>query len=389
MTAAGRGEIAPAGRPLRLGGARPARRSGVEARGRWCGPTPCSSRKSRQRRGSRQWSRTRSLVVACGRGSGRAGPGRPGPGRCRRRSRSRRRGPARCRASRTACSRRSSPSPVRGADRRRTRRGGPGARPGTSGRGRGRPCSGPGSSGGRRRPSSSSTALTASICSSASGLEASTTCSSRSAWRASSSVALNEATSECGRFADEADGVGEQDVAAAAELPAPGPGVEGGEELVLDEHAGVGQGVHQGALAGVGVADERDGRHVAAAGDLALLAGLDLGELGLEVLDAVVDQPAVLFELLLAGAADADAALVARQVGPHPLEPGQRVFELRQLDLEVGLVGPGVGGEDVEDDLGAVDDLDAERLLQVARLGRARGRCRRRRGRPRGPRPAP
>ena len=83
------------------------------------------------------------------------------------------------------------------------------------------------------------------------------------------------------------------------------------------------------------------------------------------------DDPAVLFELLLARAPDADPALVARQVGPHPLQPGHRVLELRQLDLEVGLVGPRPGGEDVEDDLGPVDHLDAQELLQVPRLGGA------------------
>ena len=239
------------------------------------------------------------------------------------------------------------------------------------------------------RPSSSRTSLTAAICFSASGLEASTTWRSRSAWRASSSVALNEATSECGRLRMKPT------VSESRTWPPPrncqlaGPGVERGEELVLDQHARAGQGVHQRALAGVGVADERDRRHVAPAGDLALLAGLDLRELRLEVLDAVADEPAVLFELLLAGASDADAALVARQVGPHPLEARQGVFELRQLDLEVGLVGPGAGGEDVEDDLGAVDHLDAEEPSPGCASGRGRGRCRRRRGRPRGPRPAP
>ena len=98
---------------------------------------------------------------------------------------------------------------------------------------------------------------------------------------------------------------------------------------------------------------------------------LDLGELGLQILDPVRHQPAVFFELLFAGPAHADAALVTRQVGPHPLEPGHRVFELGQLDLEVGLVRPGMGGEDVEDDLGAVDHLDAELLLEVPRLRRA------------------
>ena len=133
----------------------------------------------------------------------------------------------------------------------------------------------------------------------------------------------------------------------------------------------MGQGVHQGRLAGVGVADQADRRHVPPAGDLALAAVLDLAELLLEVADPLGDEPAVLFELLLARPSDADAALVAGQVGPHPLEPGQGVFELRQLDLEVGLVGPRPGGEDVEDHLGPVDHLDPEELLQVPRLRRA------------------
>ena len=149
--------------------------------------------------------------------------------------------------------------------------------------------------------------MTAWICFSASGLEASTTCSSRSAWRASSSVALNEATSECGRLRMNPTVSESRTCPPPAEPPLAGPGVERGEELVLDEHAGVGQGVHQRALAGVGVADQRDGRRVAPAGDLALLAGLDLGELRLQVLDPVADEPAVFFELLLARAADADA----------------------------------------------------------------------------------
>jgi hypothetical protein len=38
-----------------------------------------------------------------------------------------------------------------------------------------------------------------------------------------------------GQVADEADRVREEHEPAPAEPPAPGPGVEGGEELVLDE----------------------------------------------------------------------------------------------------------------------------------------------------------
>ena len=40
-------------------------------------------------------------------------------------------------------------------------------------------------------------------------------------------------------------------------------------------------------------------------------------------------------------------------------EPRVGVLHLGELDLELGLVGLGAGGEDVEDQLGAVEDLDA------------------------------
>ena len=220
-------------------------------------------------------------------------------------------------------------------------------------------------------PSSARTDLTARIWPSASGLEASTTCRSRSAWRASSSVALNDATRACGRSRMKPT------VSESSAWPPPRNRQRRvrvssvANSLFSTSTPGVGQRVHQRALAGVGVADQRDRRHVAAAGDLALLPRLDLGQLRLELLDPVPDQPAVFLELLFARAAHPDAALVPRQVGPHPLEPGHRVFELRQLDLEVGLVRSRVRREDVEDHLGAIDHLDPELLLEVARLGGA------------------
>ena len=59
-----------------------------------------------------------------------------------------------------------------------------------------------------------------------------------------------------GQLAHEADGVGEQHRLAAGQVEAAGGGVEGGEEPVLDQHAGVGEAVEQRRLAGVGVADD-------------------------------------------------------------------------------------------------------------------------------------
>jgi hypothetical protein len=43
---------------------------------------------------------------------------------------------------------------------------------------------------------------------------------------------------------------------------------------------------------------------------------------------------------------------------------------LRQLHLELGLVAPGPGGEDVEDHLRPVHDADRERALQIGALHR-------------------
>ena len=62
-----------------------------------------------------------------------------------------------------------------------------------------------------------------------------------------------------GQLLDEADGVGQQ-VVAAGELEAAGGRVEGVEEPVPDPDLGPGQRVQQGRLAGVGVAGEGDPR---------------------------------------------------------------------------------------------------------------------------------
>ena len=78
----------------------------------------------------------------------------------------------------------------------------------------------------------------------------------------------------------------------------------------------------------------------------------------------VADDPPVRLELALARAPRADAALGAREVGPQLRQPRELVLELRELHLEPALVGPGVLGEDVEDQPAAVDDLDLDEVLE-------------------------
>ena len=181
-----------------------------------------------------------------------------------------------------------------------------------------------------------------------------------------------------GQALDEAHRVGEQDPGPALQTDGPGRGVEGGEELVLDEDLGAGQGPHEGGLAGVGVAHEGDAEEVAPglAGGGHLRA--DAVQLALQGADAGADQAAVDLQLGLAGAAatggahaaDGAAPGLARQVGPLPGEARQQVLELRQLHLHVGRARARVAGEDVEDDGAAVEDAHLRELLEVAHLGR-------------------
>ena len=93
-------------------------------------------------------------------------------------------------------------------------------------------------------------------------------------------------------------------------------------------------------------------------------------QLGLERLNLPPDDPAVGLELGFARAPETDTAADTGQVGPHPGQPGQQVLQLRQLDLQLGLVTAGPGGEDVEDDLRPVHDPDLELALEVGALDR-------------------
>ena len=174
-----------------------------------------------------------------------------------------------------------------------------------------------------------------------------------------------------GEAADEADGVGDEELVIAGEVKLAGGGIEGGEEFVFGEHAGAGEGIEEGGFAGVGVADDGGGGNgdakAAAALDAALLDDLD--ELGFEAGDAIADDAAILFELGFALAAEGAFAALAGQVSPGAGEARKRVFHARERDLEDGFAGVGAVGEDLEDDLFAIDDAEAGEFFPIALLG--------------------
>ena len=96
----------------------------------------------------------------------------------------------------------------------------------------------------------------------------------------------------------------------------------------------------------------------------------ELAQAALELGDAPPREAPVGLELRLARAARADAAAEPLEVLPHPAHPRQVVLELRELDLELALGAARVLGEDVEDQLRAVDDPRLEQVLEAALLRR-------------------
>ena len=107
--------------------------------------------------------------------------------------------------------------------------------------------------------------------------------------------------------------------------------------------------------------------------------GAHLAETAPEERDPAIREASVGLELRFAGAARPDTAAdlcgpaSARkplEVLPHAAHAREVVLELCELDLQLPLRGDGVLGEDVEDQLGAVDDACRERVLERPLLRR-------------------
>ena len=179
--------------------------------------------------------------------------------------------------------------------------------------------------------------------------------------------------------AHEADGVDERVEATVGRLGPAHGGVEGREQLVLDEHPGTGEPVEDRGLAGVGVPGDGDARHGIrpAAAALGVADRLHLLDLTAQLGDAGVDPATVELDLGLTRSARAHALAaggLATGLARHRLTPAtqarQEVLQLGQLDLRLALPALRVLGEDVEDQRGAVDDLDLDDVLEGAALAR-------------------
>ncbi|OGR05026.1 MAG: hypothetical protein A3K23_04955 [Desulfobacca sp. RBG_16_58_9] len=91
----------------------------------------------------------------------------------------------------------------------------------------------------------------------------------------------------------------------------------------------------------------------------------------LEPVQAVPEAPAVHLQLGFPGTPAADAAHEAGQGVPFTHQPGQQVLHLGHLHLELAFPAAGPLGEEVQDELGAVDDLQFGEVGDGAHLGGA------------------
>jgi succinyl-diaminopimelate desuccinylase len=172
--------------------------------------------------------------------------------------------------------------------------------------------------------------------------------------------------------ADESDRV-RHEVALPVVLERTRRRVERLEEAIVDRGVCSGERVQERRLPDVRIPSERDRRNTRAPTLLPASRALTRKPTKtlLQQRDPRPCETAVRLELAFARAAGPDATTEALEVVPHPAHPRKVVLELRELDLELPLRAPSVLREDVEDQLGAVDNPRLQCIFERSLLCRA------------------
>ncbi len=87
--------------------------------------------------------------------------------------------------------------------------------------------------------------------------------------------------------------------------------------------------------------------------------------------NTICDQAVIQLELSLPGTTHADTTLLPIEVGPAADQPRGHVPQLRQLDLQLALMGACALRKDIDDQLGSAHQAPLQTLLDVAFLCRA------------------
>ena len=149
--------------------------------------------------------------------------------------------------------------------------------------------------------------------------------------------------------------------------------VEGGEQPVFGRHRGARQAVEQGGFASVRIADENDDgkRHAPPGGAMQAARAGHRCEFPPQPHDPFVDPPPVHLELRFAGAADEpQPAALPLQMRPAADQAAALIGQRRQLHLQAPFPRARPRAEDLKDQGGPVQHLDAPRAFEIALLDR-------------------
>ena len=95
----------------------------------------------------------------------------------------------------------------------------------------------------------------------------------------------------------------------------------------------------------------------------------DLVDCGAQRSDPGANAPAVILQLLLTGAARADAAAEPGKQRAAPSKSRKQIGQLGQFDLQLAFPAPSAACKNIQDQLGPVDHPQVQLPLQVAQLG--------------------
>ena len=183
------------------------------------------------------------------------------------------------------------------------------------------------------------------------------TCTISAASCTSSSVARKAAIKSGRQIAQKSYRVRKQRAAARRQAHGAHRGIERGEHFRGGKHVGMSERVEQRGFSGVGVTHQRD--HAQRHGLARAAARGALAAHGFDgffyFADAVADAPAVGFQFLFARSARADAAAQPRKFFAAPGKPRQQIIQLRQLHLQLAFARARVHGENIQNQLRAVN----------------------------------
>ena len=173
------------------------------------------------------------------------------------------------------------------------------------------------------------------------------------------------------QFADETDGVGQQQFALVRQNQLARRRIKRGEKFVFNQSIRSGESVQKRGFSRIGVADNRGERHCVADASFALDVALtaDGSKLLFELPDAVFDHAAVVLNLFFTFAACSFcAAALTREVTPCARETGQKIFAACEFHLKHGFAGLCSIGENVKNDLLTIYNVGPRQPFQIALL---------------------